>query len=172
LPTHPISALIDDAEREDGRTNLDTMLINSTDTGPDHSRMLFTRTLNKHGHDISVLARMGPKQSAFTDLVVPLTRGAVELADVSAFKGIKFAVRGQGSYRILIERYGTRRSSWYTASFTGDAKWRTIRVPFAAFQSKDSTSLPPLHELRALHFELARPAGADAWLTLDDLKLY
>jgi imidazolonepropionase-like amidohydrolase len=172
LPAHTISARIYDAEREDGRTNLDTMLVNSTDTGPDHSRILFTRTLNKHGHGISVLARMGPKQSAFTDLVVPLTRGAVELADVSAFKGIKFAVRGQGSYRILIDSYGARRSSWYTASFTGDVKWRTIRVPFAAFRSKGSTSPPPFRELRALHFELARPAGADAWLELDDLKLY
>jgi imidazolonepropionase-like amidohydrolase len=172
LPAHTIPALIDDAEREDGRTNLDTMLVNSTDTGPDHSRMLFTRTLSKHGHGISVLARMGPKQSAFADLVIPLTRGGVELADVSAFKGLKFAVRGQGSYRILIDSYGTRRSSWYSASFAGDAKWRTIRIPFAAFQSKGSTSPLPLRELRALHFELARPAGADAWLELDDLKLY
>jgi hypothetical protein len=25
---------------------------------------------------------------------------------------------------------------------------------------------------RALHFELARPAGTDAWLELDGLKLY
>jgi hypothetical protein len=172
LPTRTIPAPIDDAEREDRRTNLDTMLVNSTDTGPDHSRMLFTRTLNKHGHGISVLARMGPKQSAFADLVVPLTGGGVELADVSAFKGIKVAVRGQGSYRMLIDSYGARRSRWYTASFAGDAKWRTVRVPFAAFQSKGSTSPLSLRELRALHFELARPAGADAWLDLDDLKLY
>jgi imidazolonepropionase-like amidohydrolase len=172
LPAHAIPDLIDDAEREDGRTNLDTMLVNSTDTGPDHSRMLFTRTLNKHGHGISVLARMGQKQSAFTDLVVPLTRGAVEPADVSAFKGIKFSVRGQGSYRVLIDSYGARRSNWNTATFTGDAKWRTIRIPFAAFQSKGSTSPLSLRGLRALHFELARPAGADTWLELDDLKLY
>ena len=172
LPAHTIPALIDDAEREDGRTNLDTMLVNSTDAGPDHSKMLFTRTLSKHGHEISVLARMGPKQSAFADLVVPLTIGAVELADVSTFKGIKFAVRGQGSYRILIDSYGARRSNWYTASFSGDAKWRTIRVPFSAFQSKGSPSPFPLRELRALHFELARAAGTDAWLELDDIKLY
>ena len=172
LPAHRIPALIDDAEREDGRTNLDTMLVNSTDTGPDHSRMLFTRTLSKHGHSITVLARMSPKQSAFTDLVIPLTGGAVELADVSAFKGIKFAVRGEGSYRILVDSYGARKSNWYTASFTGGAKWRTIRVPFAAFQSKGATSPLPLRELRALHFELARPAGADAWLELDDLRFY
>jgi imidazolonepropionase-like amidohydrolase len=158
LPTYTIPALVDDAEREDGRTNLDTMLVNSTDAGPDHSKMLFIRTPSKHGHSISVVARMGPKQSAFADLVIPLTRGTVELADVSAFKGIRFAVRGQGSYRILIDSYGTRRSSWYTASFIGDSKWRTIRVPFATVQSKGSTSSPPFHELRALHFELARPA--------------
>jgi hypothetical protein len=75
--------LIDDAEREDGRINLDTMLINSTDAGTDPSQMLFTRTLRKHGHAISVIARMSPKETPFADLVVPLTRGAVELADVS-----------------------------------------------------------------------------------------
>jgi imidazolonepropionase-like amidohydrolase len=172
LPEHTIPALIDDAEREDGRTNLDTMLVNSTDTGPDHSRMLFTRTLSKHGHSITVLGRMSPKQSAFTDLVVPLTRGAVELADVSAFKGIKFDIRGEGSYTILIDSYGARRSSWYTASFTGGARWRAIKIPFAAFQSKGSTSPLPLHELKALHFEVARSAGADAWIELDDLKFY
>jgi hypothetical protein len=172
LSTHVIPALIDDAEREDGRTNLNTMLINSTDAGPDHSRMLIGRTLNTHGHDISVLARMSPKQSAFADLVVPLTTGAVELADVSPFKGIKFTFRGEGSYRILIDSYGVRRSNWYAAPFIGSGKWQTIRVPFTAFQSKGSTSPLPLRELRALHFELARPAGADAWLDLDDVKLY
>lgn len=172
LPAHRIPALIDDAEREDGRTNLDTMLINSSDTGPDHSRMLFTRTLSKHGHGISILARMGPKHSPFADLVVPLTRGAVELADVSEFKGIKFAVRGEGSYRILIDSYGIARSSWFTASFSGDRKWRTVRIPFAAFQAKGATSPLALRNLRAFHFELARPAGANAWLELDDLKLY
>jgi hypothetical protein len=172
LPSHTIPAVIDDAEREDGRTNLDTMLVNSTDTGPDHSRILFTRTLSKQGHGISVVARMGPKQSAFTDLIIPLTRGAVELADVSAFKGIKFAVRGQGSYRALIDSYGARRSGWHSASFAGDAKWRTIRIPFTAFQSKGSSSALSLRNVRALHFELARAAEADAWLELDDLRLY
>jgi imidazolonepropionase-like amidohydrolase len=46
LPVHAIPVLIDDAEREDGRTNLDTKLVNSTDAGPDHSKMLFTHTLS------------------------------------------------------------------------------------------------------------------------------
>ena len=172
LPTHPISALIHDAERADGRTNLDTMLVNSTDPGPDHSRILFTRSLNKQGHSISAIARMGPKKSPAADVIIPLTRGAVELADISAFKGIRFKVRGEGSYRLLMDSYGARRSGWYAASFPGTAQWKTIRIPFTAFQSKSSTSSLPLRNLRALHFELARPAGTDAWLEVDYIKLY
>ncbi|HMF63633.1 MAG TPA: CIA30 family protein, partial [Edaphobacter sp.] len=98
--------------------------------------------------------------------------GAVELADISAFKGIRFKVRGEGSYRLLMDSYGARRSGWYAASFPGTAQWKTIRIPFTAFQSKSSTSSLPLRNLRALRFELARPAGTDAWLEIDDVKLY
>ncbi len=172
LPVRAIPATIDDAEREDGRTNLDTMPVDSTDAGSDHSRMLFTRTLRKHGHSRTVVARMGPKQSPYADLVIPLTRGAVELADISAFKGIQFATRGDGSYGILLDTYGAHRASWPAAAFAGRAQWKTVRVPFTAFDAKGSPSTLDLRKVRALHFELARAAGADAWLEIDDVKLY
>ncbi len=172
LPAHAIPATIYDAEREDGRTNLDTMLVDSTDPGPDHSRILFARTLREQGHSVTTLARMSPKQSAFVDLVIPLTRGAVELADISSFKGIEFSARGEGKYSILLDTYGARKSSWPAASFAGEAKWKTVRIPFAAFQSKGVASPLPFRNVRALHFEIARPAGTDAWLEIDDVKLY
>ena len=172
LPVHIIPATIDDAEREDGRTNLDTMLVDSTDPGPDHSVILFVRTLRKHGHAITVLSRMSPKTSAHTDLEMPLTRGGVELADISAFKGIKFAVRGEGDYRLLLDSYGLRQSDWPAATFAGKAGWKTVKIPFSKFQKENSTSPLPLRSIRALNFELARPAGTDAWLEIDDVKLY
>lgn len=172
FPAHAIPASVYDAEREDGRTNLDTMLVDSTDTGPDHSRILFARTLRKQGHGLSILARMSAKQSPFVDLVIPLTRGAVELADISSFKGIQFSTRGDGSYNILLDTYGARKSSWPIASFAGNAQWKTVRIPFAAFQAKSLASPLPLRNLRALHFEIARPAETDAWLEIDDVKLY
>ncbi|RZU40564.1 amidohydrolase family protein [Edaphobacter modestus] len=172
LPAHPIPALIDDAERTDSRTNLDTMLVNSTDTGVDHSQILFTRSFGKDAHDLSILARMSPKPSPFADLVIPLTKGGVELADISAFKGIRFQARGSGSYRVLLESYGMRRSTWYAASFTGDAKWRTVRIPFSAFHSTDTKTQLPLRRITGLHFELAAAQGNDKWLNLDNLKLY
>lgn len=172
LPSHTIPARIYDAEREDGRTNLNTMLVNSTDAGPDHSHMLFARTLRKQGHSLFILARMSPKQSPFVDLVVPLTRGAVEPADISSFKGIQFSTRGEENYNILLDTYGARKSSWPSASFAAGPQWRTVRIPFRTFQAKDSTSLSSPHNVRALHFVIARPGGMDAWLEIDDVKLY
>jgi hypothetical protein len=172
LPVHKIPALVDNAEREDGRTNLDTMLIDSTDPGTDHSKMLITRTLEQHGHSRFVIVRMSPKDISAGDVVVPLTKGGVELADVSAYKGIKFSVRGDGNYRLLVDGYGSRKAGSYAATFTGDSKWKTVWIPFSAFTAKGSTAPMPLGNLRALHFELARPSGADAWLALDDIKFY
>jgi hypothetical protein len=172
LPARAIPRMIDDAEREDGRTNLNTMLVNSTDPGPDHSVILFTRTLRKQGHAITILSRMSPKVSPFTDLVVPLTQGAVEPADLGSFKGIQFEVRGEGDYRMLLDCYGARKADWPAASFAGKAGWKTVRIPFVRFHGKGSASALAFHAVRALHFELARPAGADGWLELDNIKLY
>ncbi len=172
LPANAIPAPIEDAEREDGRTNLDTMLVDSTDAGPDHSRILFTRTLRKHGHAITILSRMSPKPSPSADLIIPLTRGAVQPADISAFKGIQFATRGDGKYGILLDAYGVRQSSWPTAPFAGKAQWRTVKIPFERFDSNDSTGPLPLRNIRALHFKLVGPPGTNAWLEIDDLKLY
>lgn len=171
MPSHPIPALIDDAERPDGLTNLDTMLVDSTDPGPDHSRLLFERTLDKRGHDISILARMGPKQTSFVDLVMPLTKGAVELADVSKFKGIRFMTRGEGDYKLLLDAYGARESA-YSAGFAAQGKWTTVKIPFTAFQARRSAPSLSLTSLRALRFQLSRPAGKKAWLEIDDVKLY
>jgi imidazolonepropionase-like amidohydrolase len=172
LPAGVIASKIDDAEREDGRTDLDTMLVDSTDPGPDHSVILFARTLRGNGHARSILSRMSPKPSPFTDLIVPLTRGAVEPADISKFKGIEFATRGDGDYRVLLDCYGSRKADWPAASFAGKAKWRTVRVPFTSFREKKSELPMPLKSVRALHFELARPAGTDAWLEIDNIRLY
>src|SRR5215472_4444800 len=172
LPAHRVGPLIDNAELQDGRSNLDTMLVNSTDSGIDHSRMLFVRSLGHHGHDISILGRMSPKESPYADLIVPLTKGGVELADVSSYKGIQFAVRGEGDYKLLLENYGTNRAESYVAAFSAGAKWHTVKIPFSSFHSTDAALQFPARTLRTLHFELSRPAGADTWLELDDVKLY
>jgi hypothetical protein len=94
------------------------------------------------------------------------------LADISSSKGIQFSARGDGNYRILLDTYGAHKSSWPIAAFAGKTQWKTVRIPFAAFQAKGFASSLPLRNVRALHFEIARPEGADAWLEIDDVKLY
>ena len=42
LPVRTLVAQIDDFERADGRTQLDTLRVNATDAGVDHSTMLWT----------------------------------------------------------------------------------------------------------------------------------
>jgi imidazolonepropionase-like amidohydrolase len=172
MPVHAIAKLVDDAERPDGRTNLDTLPVNATDPGTDHSRMIFTRTLRGNGHARTVLARMGPKPRPFVGLVLPLTRGGVELANVSPFHGISFSVRGEGTYRLLLDSYGSERANAFAASFVGTSKWRKVRLPFSEFQSKTPAAAFPSHTLRALHFELSANAGTDAWLEIDDVAFY
>lgn len=173
LPSHAIPNLVDNFEQEDGRTNLDTMLIDNTDRGPDHSRILFARTLRSpDDHAVSILAKMGPKQAPFADLEVPLTKGEVSLADASRYTGISFDVRGDGEYRLRIDSYGLPKSEWYSSSFQGESLWKTIRIPFSDLRSAQSSAPLDLRSLRALEFGLLRTPGSDAWLELDNIRFY
>ncbi|MEX2260948.1 MAG: amidohydrolase family protein [Bryobacteraceae bacterium] len=89
LPT-PLDAVavpqkVDDFERADGRSALDTLWVNSTDSGHNHTRMIFGRRLRDHGnHALSVTAQMAQKDHPYARVNVPLSPGAVEPADASA----------------------------------------------------------------------------------------
>lgn len=172
LPSHPVSALIDDFEREDGRSNLNTLPIDNTDRGPDHAKVLFTRMLRTaNNRAVSIHTRMGPKSFSFANLEIPLTTGEVELADVSAFKGISFDARGEGEYRIRFNTYGLSKANWFGAAFQADSQWRTVRIPFSSLQSQASSALD-LHSLRAIEFLLHREPASDGWLELDNISFY
>ena len=55
-------ALIDDMERGDGRTEIDTLRVNSTDSGADHSAMLMLPVKRAEGgHALLVAAQMADK---------------------------------------------------------------------------------------------------------------
>ncbi len=164
IPAVKAAALIDDFEAAGGRTRIDTRWINSTD-----SRMSFTRTLRSPGnHALSVLARMGEKDNPYARVSVPLSRGAVEPVDATAFRGIQFDARGEGAYRLLVP---TRASGGFSAPFDASGKWRTIRIPFAALKTGGKTPWTG-KDLTMLNFEIAREPGQDAWLELDNIRLY
>lgn len=163
LPAVKARAKIDDFEQP--RSALDTLWINATDAGHDHTRMTFARTLRAPGnHALSVMARMAEKDKPFARVSVPLSRGGVEPVDASAFRGVRFEVRGDGEYRFLAEIYGQRTKPAESA-FTAEAKWKTVRIDFASIGGDAA-------KLLAFTFEIARPAGQSGWLELDNLRFY
>ena len=172
LPAHPIPALIDDMERTDGRTQLGTLRVNATDAGVDHSLMLFQPVTRAPGnHALLVQAQMAAKEKPFVRAEFPLTPGAVELADLSAFSGVSFDVRGEGAFRMIVNTYAGRNTDPYAAPFSPTAEWQSVRIPFASLQRRIAGDWSR-KDARSLLFELSAPAMSGAWLELDNLKLY
>ncbi len=171
LPAIKARELIDDFESANGRSSIDTLWVNSTDSGVDATKMLFGRVARKEGgHALSVTARMSEKDRPFGRVDIPLSRGAIEPVDASAFRGAQFEARGDGDYELIVSAYGAPDLH---ATFKAAPQWRTIRVAFSSFTQPQAQSVPwPGDRLRKLSFEIARPAGAFGWLEIDNLKFY
>ncbi|HEY3840225.1 MAG TPA: amidohydrolase family protein, partial [Bryobacteraceae bacterium] len=94
MPVHPIASLIDDWERADGRTALDTLPIETVDAGADHSHVVVERIARSaNNHSMLAAVRFGPAAHPYVRLEIPITRGGVELGDVSRYTGITIEVR-------------------------------------------------------------------------------
>jgi len=171
LPAIEARELIDDFESANGRSAVDTLWVNSTDSGADATKMLLGRVARKGGgHALSVTARMSEKDRAFGRADIPLSRGAIEPVDVSAFRGVRFDARGDGDYQLIVSAYGAPN---FQAPFKASPQWQTIRIDFPSLKQSQAQSFPwPGDKLRALSFEIARPADAFAWLEIDNLKFY
>jgi imidazolonepropionase-like amidohydrolase len=97
LPVAKARELIDDFESANGRSSIDTLWVSSTDSGVDATKMLFGRVKRNGGdHALSVTARMSEKDRALGRVDIPLSRGAIEPVDASAFRGVQFDARGDG----------------------------------------------------------------------------
>ena len=161
IPSRKPPPLIDDMEAE--RTSLNTLRVNATDSGHDHSKILFQRTLRTAAnHALSIQAWMSDKSRPFAQVWFPLSPGGVEPVDASAFQGIEFEARGDGDYNVFFHRRGARDNRLPFAKFTTGALWKALRVPLPEARS----------DLQIVAFEIARPAGEHGWLELDNLRFY
>ncbi|MXO61439.1 amidohydrolase family protein [Qipengyuania oceanensis] len=172
LPVVAMTGPIWSGTRADGRTDLDTLPVDASDSGADHSRLeMVPQTSRDDGaRRIFTVASFGARSRPFAQLVLPLTQGGVYRADAGAFAGIAFKARGQGNYRLLIETHGA--SGGQAAEFAASDDAREIRLPFSQFAgSRAGPALDPTN-LRALRFELAGEPGGSHWLELGDVRFY
>lgn len=180
LPTIKATAKVDDFEGSSQgfglRSALETRWVYSSDAGVDASKVLFTSILragSRSDHALSLIAHLSEKDRPFVRLNVPLSRGAIEPVDASEFKGIQFDARGDGEYRLLVPTRGVRDGNHFQAKFTAGSDWRTISVDFASLtRQPGSAAAWTGRDLLMLSFEVARHAGENGWLELDNIRFY
>jgi imidazolonepropionase-like amidohydrolase len=169
LPVHLMAGPIHTGAGPAGRTDLDTLPVEGTDPGIDHSHL---DLVTVPGGRLFLMAGLGAAPRPFAELNLPLTRGAVQLADASGFAGIAFEARGAGTYALQLNSYGIHPRSWFRASFEAGEARREIRLPFSAFESPLADARLDLARLRALLFRLEGEPGGGAWLELGNLRFY
>ncbi len=172
MPVHRMAGPIDTGARSDGRTDLDTLPVDSTEPGTDHSHLDLVRPDDSTDKRLFMVARMGAADRPYAQLILPLTRGAIQLADARGFTGIAFDARGLGRYRLAFDSYGIDQDDWFRAPFTAGADRHEIRLPFSAFTSGDPGARLDLAKLRAVIVRLDGTPGDRAWLEMATLRFY
>ncbi|MFN3609340.1 MAG: amidohydrolase family protein [Hyphomonas sp.] len=172
LPARPAAALIDDFERADGRTAIDTLPVTDLDFGMERSVIAFTRRPQEAGdHVLSVTARMARKENPMAGVLFPLSRGSVIPADVTAYEGVSTDLFGSGDYTLRIL---TLTGMWEAKVSAGDG-WNSINVPFADFAFAGSADPAPAwtgDDLLQVGVMVNRGAGESAWFEIDDIGFY
>lgn len=168
LPSHRMTGPIDTGARADGRTDLDTLPAETSESGVDHSHLHHVRMPEGR---LFLYARMGAAPQPYANLVFPLTPGAIQLADASGFTGIAFDARGTGRYTLLIDSYGVEPRDGFRASFSPGETVREITIPFSTLRSTGDAAFDPAR-LRALIFRLEGEPGGQATLELGNIRFY
>lgn len=160
LPVHRMTGPILTAE---------TRPVEGTEPGVDHSRLDWVPDGSGR---LFLVAALGAAPQPFAELALPLTRGAVHLADARGFAGIAFEARGSGRYALIVDGYGVRPRNRFRAEFEANGVRREVRIPFSALRSPDPRAALDLAALRALAIRLHGEPGGTAWLELGRLRFY
>ncbi|MDB5455234.1 MAG: amidohydrolase [Caulobacter sp.] len=162
-------AQIDDFERADGRTSLDTLRTDDPDGGLDRSvEISQVIARGTDGHALSVSARMAMKAKPMAGVILPLSRGSIQPVDARAFKGVRFEIRGDGAYEL---RFNSPNGRW-GAPVTGGAEWRTVEVPFSDLKTVFGKTAWTGGDLTEVEILGSRPGGQKLWLEIDNVSFY
>ncbi len=173
MPALPAKARIDDFERADGRTNLDTLRTDNADGGLD--RTVQISTVIPRGpadHALSVAARMAYKNNAYAGVILPLSRGSIEPVDARAFHGLRFDIRGDGAYTVGVNSL----TGLWTAEVSGGPAWKTVEIPFTALKKEAGFRQLPgpwtADDLVEIQFGGGRAPGQKMWFEIDNVEFY
>jgi len=192
LPPAKIGTLVDDFERKDGRTALDTLRTDEADGGNERSWQVTTviardfatqaaeqsaeqleGRLQTPGHALSTQARLSYGPEPYAAVILPLTRGSVAPADLRGYSALRFELRG-GAKEIQLELRGLYGRLW-THTLPPSAHWRRISVPFSALQAqkprRGNGEPSPWRgdDVQQIVFRLSDTAGSKVWFEVDNV---
>ncbi|WP_303541391.1 amidohydrolase family protein [Sphingomonas natans] len=174
MPAIAVAPLVADFERADGRTSLDTLVVTEPDGGIERSiEVIDTVARENSGHALSMMGKMAIKPDAQIAVVLPLTKGSIQPADLRKYKGIKLDLRGDGPYEVELNTL----SGTYSATIIGSAKWHTVDVPFADLKKQKgraefATTGWTGDDVTEIEIKAVRKGGEKAWLLLDNVGFY
>jgi imidazolonepropionase-like amidohydrolase len=167
MPAVKVGKLVDNFERADGRSDLDTLVITNPDKGLDRStEIIQVVPRDGGGHALMMTAKMAVKENASVSVVIPLTKGSVAPADVRGYHGIRLDIRGDGDYEVGLN---SLKGSWTAAAAGGEA-WKTVEIPFTEFKRKGGTWSG--NDLTEIEITSRRAGGVKAWLEIDNVVFY
>ncbi len=176
LPPLRIQALVDDFERADQRTALDTLRTDEADGGNDRTVQVTTVVDREQGGKaLSMQARLSSKAQAYAAVIVPLSRGSVAPVDLRRWQGVRVDVRGAATLQLEARGLDGRR---WSAPLAATGQWQTVQIPFAALQGQ-----PPFRakgplpvwrgdDLQQLVVIASGEPGGRIWFEIDNLQFY
>lgn len=172
MPSVPAKAQIDDFERADGRSSLDTLRTDDPDGGLDRTVEISQRIpRGAEGHALSINARMAMKAKPYAGMIIPLTVGSIQPVDARAFKGVRFEVRGDGDYALGV----TASSGRWAAPFKAGSTWQTVEVPFSALKPASERGAKgewTASDLTEVEFMGGRKGGEKFWVEIDNVVFF
>lgn len=127
LESAQVGPLVDDFERPDGRTGLDTLRLETPDGGIDRSVEISQIVPRGNGHVLQLSARLAIKGTPYVGVAFPLTRGSVQPVTLKSYRGIRFDLKG---HRDIVVRLTGPDGSWAT-TVQGLRDWKSFAISFA-----------------------------------------
>lgn len=173
LTASPASELIDDFERADGRSALDTLRLAEMDSGVERSVVVTNLVPRMEGgRALELAARMSLKERPQAGVLIPLRRGSVQPVDARKFQGIRLELRGAGPYRLVVN---TLAGQW-AATIEAKPGWSEFRIPFSSLapaRAAEGTSKAWRgDDLLQVGLSVQRAAGQSAWAEIDNVGFY
>ncbi|MEZ6000911.1 CIA30 family protein [Hyphomonas sp.] len=164
------SAMIDDFDREDGRSSRDTLVVGDPDGGMERSWQVFEiRDDAERGGVMHLSADLALREDARAGIAIPMNAGFVQPADGTPYNGVAFDMRGdEKPYAFAVS---TTEGRW-THEFEVGEVWQSIRVPFKDLMPPAENAKWSGEGIVDVRFLIKRPGGDAAWFELDNVSFF